>query len=82
MVNVFPNPTLSSSSIKYTLKDRAKVSLMIYDILGKKVETIVLEEFQDSGDHFYNFSSPRSGVYFVKLFVNDSVDQVMLMSLH
>ena len=66
----YPNPFNPSTTIKYELPQNSSVSILIFDILGRKV-TIVANENQPSGEHkliidlsSYNLSS---GIYFYQL---------------
>ncbi len=64
----YPNPFNPSTVIKYSLKESGKVTLKIYDMLGKEVMTLV-NETQNAGSHLINFNGNglASGVYFYKL---------------
>lgn len=64
----FPNPFNPSTSIKYNIPERVFVEIGIYDILGRKIETLVNEE-KPAGIYeitWYAESLP-SGVYFYQL---------------
>lgn len=64
----FPNPFNPSTTISYQLPVKGNVSLKIYDILGREVQTIV-NEVKNAGKYQVNFdaSSLTSGVYFYKI---------------
>ena len=64
----YPNPFNPATVIKYSLKESGKVTLKIYDMLGKEVMTLV-NETQNAGSHLINFNGNglASGVYFYKL---------------
>jgi hypothetical protein len=69
----FPNPFNPATVIEYSLpkevkSEKSEVSLIVYDILGREVITLV-NEHQRPGDYTINFdaSSLSSGVYFYKL---------------
>ncbi len=72
-VSVFPNPFSGSTTIFYTLNQKSKVLIEIYNVIGQKLETITNEE-QSSGKHQYNFNTLEkvydAGVYFVKFSVD------------
>jgi len=75
----YPNPFNSSTVISFSLSERGKVSLIIYDILGKQIKTVVQEQLS-GGVHKYIWSgkndqgeSVPSGLYFYKLKVKDMV---------
>jgi hypothetical protein len=65
----YPNPFNPSTMINYQLAVNSKVSLKIYNTLGKEIETLV-DEYQEAGFHSTSFSinsSLPSGIYFYKL---------------
>jgi hypothetical protein len=66
----YPNPFNPTTNISYNLVASGKVSLVVYDLLGRKVATLV-NEFQNAGIHYVTFdavhSSISSGMYFYKL---------------
>lgn len=68
----FPNPFNPSTKINFLLAEDSKVSLKIFDVLGREVATLISSEMS-AGSHqveFYTSSSVRgltSGVYFYKL---------------
>ena len=78
---VFPNPFTLSTKIEYALKHSSKVSLEVYNMLGEKVESIVSAEMQSSGKHSYDFTGQPSGIYFVKLSVDNksTVEKIIKM---
>jgi len=64
----FPNPFNPITNISYSLPSEGKVELIVYDILGRNVQTIV-NEIQSSGKHIVTFNGNElsSGVYFYRL---------------
>jgi hypothetical protein len=64
----YPNPFNASTRIGYTLPKRVHARLDIFNVLGKRVDTLVDEE-QDAGDYSYNWSRQdlASGVFFFRL---------------
>ena len=64
----YPNPFNPSTNIKYNLLNSGKVSLKIYDMLGREVATLV-NQFESAGLHSVNFNASKlsSGVYFYVL---------------
>lgn len=69
--NNYPNPFNPTTTIKYHIPEAAKVSLNIYDILGRKVDTLFSGE-QPSGSYEMQFDikDRPSGVYFYQLQAN------------
>ena len=46
----YPNPFNPTTLISYNLPEASQVTLAVYDIMGKKVKTLV-QEFQPAGNH-------------------------------
>jgi len=64
----YPNPFNPSTKISYQLPNAGYVSLIVYDVLGNEVATLVNEN-QNSGDYdiSFNGSNLTSGIYFYKI---------------
>jgi hypothetical protein len=64
----YPNPFNPSTAIKFSLPYRTHVSLIVYDALGKLVNTLVDEEL-NTGNYTKEFmpANLASGVYLYKL---------------
>jgi len=64
----YPNPFNPTTKIKYTLIRLSKVQIIIYDILGRKIRTLVNEE-KPAGIYEVNWQAANlpSGVYFYQL---------------
>lgn len=64
----YPNPFNPSTSISYRLAQPGPVSLVVYNISGELVTTLV-DAVQISGNHEVTFSAPElpSGLYFYQL---------------
>ena len=64
----YPNPFNPVTTIGYALPHEAKVSLVVYDILGREVEVLV-DGFKDAGRHSVQFDAANlpSGTYFYRL---------------
>jgi hypothetical protein len=68
----YPNPFNFSTRISYTLERPGGVSLKVYDVLGRTVQTLVEEAEKKAGNYEVSFdaSGLGSGVYFYRLNVN------------
>ncbi len=76
----YPNPFNPSTTLRYSLKKGGFVELSIYNILGRKVKTLVSGE-QDAGSHdvFWDGRNDSgdpvaSGLYFYRLTAGDYVN--------
>jgi hypothetical protein len=64
----YPNPFNPSTTISYDLPTDSKVTLKVYDVLGREVATLV-DEYKQAGYHEarLNASTMASGVYLYRL---------------
>ncbi|MDR3666719.1 MAG: T9SS type A sorting domain-containing protein [Ignavibacteriaceae bacterium] len=64
----YPNPFNPSTIISFTLPEKSRVSLKVYDILGRVVD-VLADGVMDSGIHKINFNGNKlaSGIYFYSL---------------
>ena len=70
----YPNPFNATTTIKYQLPYPADVTIDIYNILGRKVETLI-SDIQPAGYHqaIWNAKDKTSGVYFYKIQAGDYI---------
>ena len=68
----YPNPFNPSTVISWQLAVSRYVELSVYNVLGKKVATLVSEKM-DPGTHNYTFEAKNlaSGVYYYRLSAGD-----------
>jgi hypothetical protein len=68
-----PNPFRSNSVIAYSIDDPGHVSLVLFDVRGRRVKTLV-DGFQDAGPHrvFLDGGDLPSGAYFYQLMAGDT----------
>jgi hypothetical protein len=80
LFNNYPNPFNPSTIIRFQIKDSRLVILKVYDILGKKVATLVNEKMPP-GVYEVPFSENRlsSGIYFYMLESGDFRDVKKMM---
>ena len=76
----YPNPFNPTTKIKFTIpsigtRDRVSVQLIVYDVLGNKVATLVDEE-KPSGSYSVDFNASvlSSGIYFYQLKADSFVE--------
>ena len=64
----YPNPFNPTTKIEYDLAGSCQVSLTVYDVLGREIQTLA-DERQSAGRHSvtFNAGSVPSGTYFYRL---------------
>ncbi len=69
----YPNPFNPGTTINYRLEQEGKVNLVIYDLLGQKVATLV-DEVKTPGNYevTWNAASHANGMYFCRIELGDS----------
>lgn len=82
VLDVYPNPYSSSTTIKMNITEKSDVSLEVYNILGEKIQTLEKGQKQP-GIYSYNFNAKSlnysSGIYFVKLTVGDKLNVLKII---
>ncbi len=76
----YPNPFNPSTAISYQLSTVSTVSLIVYDVLGREVATLV-DGIQQAGYHRVNFngSNMASGMYYYRLIAGSFSDVKRLL---
>lgn len=64
----YPNPFNPSTTIQYQLAEQAAVRVEVFDMVGRKVSTLLAGEQQEAGTHTIRFNASQlsSGMYFVR----------------
>ena len=65
---VYPNPLTADSRLEYTLQQKETISIDVFDMLGRRVNTLFFGE-QDSGRHSISLANValQSGAYVLSL---------------
>lgn len=77
----YPNPFNPTTTINFSIPKASKVTLKIYDALGKEVTTLV-DEFKNAGNYSTDFtagSNLNSGIYFYTITADNFTDTKKLM---
>jgi len=69
LLPAYPNPFNPSTTIRYRLAAAQMVSITIYNVLGKKLVSLLDGEQKEAGEHklLFDASNYPSGIYFVFL---------------
>jgi hypothetical protein len=69
----YPNPFNPSTTIRYDVPVEAKVTLTIYDMLGRKIQTLVDRQVKPGVyAETWNASSMASGAYYYRIDARDA----------
>ncbi len=76
----YPNPFNPSTTINYALPEARDVTLVVYDLLGRRVAMLV-NQMQSSGRYSVTFDASRlaSGIYFYQLRAGTFVETKKMM---
>jgi hypothetical protein len=71
----YPNPFNPSTSIKFSLPEKAFVKLAVYDVMGREV-VVLINSQMNAGIHqiLFNAEGLSSGLYFCKISANSFID--------
>lgn len=71
----YPNPFNPATKIRYSIKNSANVSLVIYDLNGKELAKIV-NKYQQPGTYSVDFNGSEysSGLYFARLVSGENAE--------
>jgi hypothetical protein len=78
---VFPNPATDDVTLQYHLSGTSRVTMSLYDVVGREVQQIATNEPQQAGMHSYKISIAVPGIYFVKLSVGGPVVTARVVKL-
>jgi hypothetical protein len=75
-----PNPFTNTFSIEFELESESTTSLMVFDALGRVVETVISSDML-IGKHQYQIDGSRleSGIYYVRLQTDDDIQTIKIM---
>jgi hypothetical protein len=78
----YPNPFNPTTKINYSLEQAGHVTLTIYDLLGREIETLV-DEFKSIGsyDVLVDGSNLASGFYYYQLKIENKFEETKKMLL-
>jgi hypothetical protein len=80
-ITLFPNPASQKFTLEYELTQSANVLIELFDIVGHKVKTISSNSFEEKDKHSHstNIEDLSTGVYFVKVKINNSETTIKLI---
>jgi hypothetical protein len=67
LLGTFPNPARSRATVRYAVEAPVEVDLALYDLLGRRVQTLVQQEQEGRHERRLDTSRLPSGTYFLRL---------------
>ncbi len=87
LIGNYPNPFNAETTIQYSLDRRSQVNLSIYDLLGRKINTLV-DASESGGIHSAQWNGTDfrgrvvgSGIYFCRMKADNLIDSRKLLLL-
>jgi hypothetical protein len=84
----YPNPFNPTTTIEYSLARKGKVTIAVYDIAGRLVKRLLVDELVEAGDHRVvwdgkneNGVKVASGVYFCSMKTAEEVSGIKMILL-
>jgi hypothetical protein len=84
----FPNPFNPETNIYFTLKEKSSVTFEIFDILGRKIKSLIKEEEMDAGlmktvwdATDSNGKKVSSGIYIYRIKANEYISSMKMLLL-
>jgi hypothetical protein len=78
---IYPNPANQSATISFTIIDKNKVNVNVYDVLGNVVSTLSQSNDFEKGNNTINVNTSNlsSGIYYISLDVNGAKETKKLI---
>ncbi len=79
----YPNPFNPSTEIRFALAEPARVSLVVYDALGREAASLADGHYEAAfHSAVWNASGQSSGVYFARIVVTNGAGQIALSKIY
>jgi hypothetical protein len=81
-LSAHPNPFNATTQIRFDLPQAVLVNLTIFDVLGRRVETL-LNDTRPAGSHHmeWNAENQAAGIYFARMQAGDHIRTTKLLLL-
>jgi len=83
LLGSYPNPFNPVTTIRFEIPSKSNLTLVVYDIFGRTVRTLLSNEVREAGRYSIPFEASElsSGVYFYQVSAGDTWSQVGKMLL-
>jgi hypothetical protein len=78
---LYPNPATANTSISFSISEKNKVSVNVYDVLGNLVSTLSQSNDFEKGNNTISLNTANlaSGIYYISLDINGSKETKKLV---
>jgi hypothetical protein len=73
LLGTYPNPAREQAAVRFALPEREDVTIRLFDMLGREVESFRLGSLQGRQEQTLDLSTLSSGTYLLRLEVGDTV---------
>ncbi|GEM_PF-388599 len=75
ILKVYPNPFSHQTTLQIELVENATISLLIYNQVGKLVQSLIINSHYERGEHviFFDAATLPTGIYWAQLVQNQSI---------
>ncbi len=67
LLPTYPNPTRTQATVRYAVPERQAVRIELYDVLGRRVQTVADGRAEGRTEHTMDVSNLASGTYFLRM---------------
>jgi hypothetical protein len=81
-LSTYPNPFNPSTTVRFELASRERITLSVYDTLGREIARLA-DGILPAGIHSYRYNGERmmSGIYYVKLTTSKTTESIRVVFL-
>ncbi len=80
--SIFPNPARTGATVRFAVPQRQKVTLEMYDVLGRRVQVVASGEQEGRREVQVDVSDLPSGMYFLRLRAEGTVKTERMTVVH
>lgn len=81
-ISVYPNPFNGNATIAYNLNTDVKVTMALYDMMGRKILTLADGKLLQAGMHTFYVNTISAGVYILKIQEGSNTYSTKLVSVN
>jgi hypothetical protein len=88
LIGAYPNPFNPETAVRFSVAETTKVSITVYNLLGQKMQSLLINELYDKGRHSVVWNGrdadnqpAASGIYFYRMKTDDGFEDFKKMLL-